>query len=583
MRGLGPFLRDAWRLAAPYYGSEERWFARLMLAAIVALNLIGVGLNVLLSYWSRAFYDALQAKDWQGFLDLLLTWRTNAEGIQPGFCGLAVVFVVAAIYRTYLNQWLRIRWRRWMTERLLADWMADRAYWRIFLASGNSNAYGTDNPDQRIADDLRDFTDDTLGLGLGLLSSVVTLCSFVTILWSLSGPVDILGLSIPGYMVWLALLYAAVASVATHLIGKPLAALSFRQQRVEADFRFGLARMRENLEGIALYRGEAEETRSSLQRFTAVMANWRQIMDRTKLVTSVTAGFDQAAVVFPLVIAAPRYFAGAIALGGLMQTTGAFRSVEGALFWFVHAYTSLASWRATVERLAAFRAAIHQAQSNPGGIAMRDGDGQDYQIRDLNLRLPNGATLLDDQDLTLSAHTSVALAGRSGTGKSTFLRALAGLWPFGTGSILHPKGQALFLPQRPYIPLGTLRRAVTYPADPAAYPDLTVRAVLDQVGLGHLDPVLDTEEPWAQRLSGGEQQRLAVARALLARPDWLFLDEATAQLDPQSEAELYALLHTALPDTTVVSIAHRTDVLVLHDRHLELRRDAAGTAALQEG
>lgn len=569
MRGLGPFLGDAWRLALPYFRSEERWTARGLLAAVVAINLVLVALNVQFSYWNRAFYDALAAKDIASFWDLLLLWRNNETGFMPGFCGLAAVFILLSIYRTYLSQWLRINWRRWMTETLLNDWLADRAYWRIAL-SADTTGYGTDNPDQRIADDLRDFADDTLSLSLGLLSSLVTLFSFITILWTLSGPVRLLGLDIPGYMVWVCLIYAAAGTALSHLIGRPLAALNFRQQRVEADFRFGLARMRENLEGIALYGGEAQERASAQSRFAAVIANFRQIMDRSKLLNAFTAGFDQIAVIFPLIVAAPRYFAGEIALGAMMQTTGAFRSVENSMAYFVHAYASIASWRATVERLAAFSRAIHTARTTPQDIIHTTSGGTAFTLKGLNLALPDGRILLEGQDLTFSAGAWFALAGRSGTGKSTVLRAMAGLWPFGSGSVTRPIGKCLFLPQRPYFPLGTLRHAVCYPEGVTAHSDPAIRDALRACGLAHLEPMLDREEPWAQRLSGGEQQRLAIARALLAQPDWLFLDEATASLDPESEAELYALLRHRLPGATIVSIAHRPMVAALHDHRIML-------------
>jgi putative ATP-binding cassette transporter len=341
--------------------------------------------------------------------------------------------------------------------------------------------------------------------------------------------------------------------------------------------------MRENLEGIALYGGEAEENRSALHRFQAVVVNFRQIMDRTKLVNAFVAGFDQIAVVFPLVIAAPRYFAGEIALGALTQTTGSFRSVEGALAWFVHAYTSLADWRATVERLAAFRGAIATARAASGGVRVVPGDGTGYALDNVELDLPDGRPLLDNQNIALAAGQSVAIAGRSGLGKSTLFRAIAGIWPFGSGLVRRPVGgTTLFLPQRPYIPLGSLRRAIAYPEAPDAYPDQALREVLHAVGLGQLEPMLDEERPWTQLLSGGELQRLALARALLMAPDWLFLDEATSNLDPESEAELYSLLRRRLPGTSVVSIAHRPTVAAWHERRLRLHTEPGGAGRLVE-
>jgi putative ATP-binding cassette transporter len=522
----------------------------------------------------------LQEKDWDSFVSLLFLGRRNADGFMPGFCAVAALFILVAVYRTYLTQWLTIRWRAWMTARLQHQWLSNHAYWRISLAAGTDRGFGTDNPDQRIAEDVRDFIDDSLALSLGLLSSVVTLFSFVTILWSLSGALSLWGISIPGYMVWVALLYAAFGSALTHAIGRPLAALRFRQQKTEADFRFSLARLRENVEGVALSGGEAEEQRVLGARFGAVAANWRAIMGRTKLLTFFTAGFDQAASVFPLVVASPRYFAGEIGLGSLTQTSGAFSQVENALTWFVHSYQSLAGWKATVDRLSAFRRAIDTATAQTGGVGVLPARGADYVLRNADLHLPDGTALTRGAGLVLRAGQSVLIAGRSGLGKSTLFRALAGIWPFGAGTVERPAGQTMFLPQRPYIPLGTLRHAIAYPSASDAYPDAELRGVLQSCGLGHLASRLDMEEPWAQRLSGGEQQRLAVARALLARPDWLFLDEATASLDGEAEAELYALLRDSLPATTIVSIAHRPPVAAFHARRVVLERDGDGPARL---
>ncbi len=568
MRGFGRSLRDAWRLALPYFVSEERWSARGLLAVVLGMRLILVGMSVLYSFWNRAFFNALQDKDWDSFMALLFTYKTTPTGILPSFVVISALFVLIAIYRTYLNQFLSIRWRRWMSERLMADWLGGQAYWRIGLAAGSSGAHGTDNPDQRIAEDVRDFVDDSLTLSVGLISAVVSLFSFVTILWSLSGALTVWGVNIPGYMVWVAVAYAVVGTVFTHLVGRKLVPLKFRQQKVEADFRFALARIRENLEGIVLSRGEAREKAALSARFAALIGNFRQIMSRTKQLTTLTASYDQASQVFPIVVAAPRYFAGQIPLGALTQTSSAFGQVENALSWFVHAYASLASWRATIDRLAAFQGAIHRAQALPSELHAHAGDH--VGLHDVTVRLPDGSVLLAQADLSLVPGRSVVLTGRSGAGKSTLFRTIAGVWPYGSGSVIQPDGM-MFLPQRPYLPLGTLREAIAYPQPPDAYADTALRETLDAVGLGHLAGRLDEDEPWAQRLSGGEQQRVAIARALLARPAWLFLDEATASLDGEAEAELYALLRTRLPDTTLVSIAHRASVAALHERELILR------------
>ena len=583
MRALGPFLLDAFKLARPYFNSDERWPARGLLALIIGLRLLIVGINVQLSFWSAAFYNALQDKDWTSFVNLVLFYRWNEKGFIPGFCGLAACFVLIAVYRTWFTQLLTIRWRRWMTAQLQTAWLSDRAYWHLSLraSAGAIDTSPTDNPDQRIAEDVKGFIESTLALTLGLISAVVTLASFVTILWGLSGILEIMGIPVPGYMVWIALIYSIIGTWLAHLVGKPLAGLRFREQKVEADFRFALARLRENVEGIALYRGEAQETAGLRTRFTALIDNWYQIMRKTKQLTSVTAVYDQTAVIFPLVIAAPRYFSGQIALGAMMQTASSFRQVEDSLSFFVHAYQELANWRATVDRLTSFQSAIDAiSRDRASTLTTTHSADPAWHASRLTLTLPDGRTLLHDSDFTLQAGQSVLIAGRSGLGKSTIFRALAGIWPYGDGTIATPPGTSMFLPQRPYLPLGTLRAAATYPAHPGTIRNEYLLTTLAEVGLGHLIPRLDVEDSWSQRLSGGEQQRLAVARALLAKPDWLFLDEATSSLDPEAEISLYHLLKTYLPYTTIISIAHRQALAPLHDRHLTFTRDAGGVGVL---
>ncbi len=565
MRRLGPVLGDAWRLALPYFRSEEKWSARLLLVSIIALNLLLVGMTVVLNYWNGAFYDSLQNKNWDLFIRLLFSYRTGEAGFMPGFVPIVVLYIPIAIYRTYLNQWLQIRWRRWMTDRLLSDWLSDRAYYTISLTADPAGL-GTDNPDQRIADDLRKYVEDTLRLGLGLLSNVVSLFNFALILWTLSGAVTLLGITIPGYMLWAAILYALIGSVLTHYVGRPLASLSFQQEKAEADFRFSLVRLRENAEGIALYRGETAEKAGLADRFAAIFVNWRSIMQRQKMLNALIAGYEQAAAIFPIVVAAPRYFSGEIALGGLTRTAGAFARVQGSLSWFLESYSDLASWRATVARLANFSRAIEVARGLADqGVSLRTGDGDGLAADNLSLTMPDGTPLLGYSGVLFPKGQSTAISGRSGGGKSTLFRALAGIWPYGGGTVERPPGRYLFLPQRPYIPLGTLRHALTYPAAEAGFGDNVVRQALTDAGLPQLAQHLDEDQPWTQRLSGGEQQRLAVARALLQRPDWLFMDEATASLDPEAESELYAALRRQLPDTTIISIAHRPAVAAFHD------------------
>jgi vitamin B12/bleomycin/antimicrobial peptide transport system ATP-binding/permease protein len=583
MRGIGPFLKDAWRLARPYFvTSEERWSARGLLVAIIAMNLTLVGLSVVLSFWRREFYNALQDKDWRSFLELLFLYRNTPSGLLPGFCEVAAVHIVLAVYSVYLNQLLQIRWRRWLTRQFLTEWMADRAYYRISLTT-DSAAVGTDNPDQRIAEDMRDFCETTLSLSLGLLSNLVSLGSFVGILWGLSGAIEVFGIPIPGYMVWVALAYAVIGTWLTHLVGRPLAILSFRQQRVEADFRYALVRIRENMESIALYRGEREEAVTLRDRFGAVIANWRLIMNRTKLLNSLVVGYDQVAVIFPIVVAAPRYFAGSMQLGGLMQTVGSFGSVQSSMSWFIEAYASLAQWRAIVERLSTFHRAIVKARADAGQgfLAAEAADGN-VRLQDVTMSLPDGTKLLEHADLLLTPGHSVVITGRSGTGKSTLFRAFAGLWPHGSGQVQIPP-KSFFLPQRPYVPLGTLRHVITYPNAVDAFAQEEMIQVLRDAGLPQLCDRLDSDDNWPLRLSMGEQQRVALARALLAKPDWIFLDEATASLDPEAEADLYRILKERLPNATLVSIAHRPSVAAFHEKRLVFKRDGTAPGALSPG
>ncbi|WP_431283538.1 ABC transporter ATP-binding protein/permease [Humitalea sp. 24SJ18S-53] len=564
MRASTNWLADAFALARPYWSGDERWRARGLLAVVIALNLALVGMSVLLTFWQNAFYNALQNKDQDAFMGLLFLGRTTAEGTFPGFTVVAFAYIFIAVYGLYLRQALEIRWRRWLTHRLMEDWLGGRAHYRLSLT-----ANGFDNPDQRIAEDSKLFVANTLTLGLGLMNAVVTLFSFIFVLWGLSGSIEVLGITIPGYMVWVALIYSLIGTWLAHIIGRPLIQLNYNQEKVEADFRYALVRVRDGSEGIALHGGEADERRGLEGRFDALRDNWWSIMTATKRLTFFTAGFGQVASIFPIVVAAPAYFAGAIQLGGLIQTSSAFGQVQGSLSWFVDSYSRLTDWRATVLRLSGFGRAIEAARAAEGGPDFVA--GQTVGLHGLKLSLPDGRVLVEGAEASIAAGERVLLTGASGSGKSTLFRALAGIWPFGAGKIEHPiTGRALFLPQRPYIPLGSLKRVVCYPDDAAAHADAEVAAALELVGLGALVPRLNEEDSWERRLSGGEQQRLAMARALLLKPEWLFLDEATASLDSEAEAMLYGLLRERLPKTAIISIAHRPAVAQYHERALRL-------------
>jgi len=563
---LASSLATIWRLARPYFFSEDRYAGRTLLAAVVAIELSTVGINVMLNQWNNRFYNALQDRNWDTFVHEL--------GV---FCLLAAAYIVLAVYQLYLNQWLQIRWRRWLTQRYLDHWLAGGNHYRMQLLGD-----AADNPDQRIAEDINLFIANTLSIGIGLLSAVVTLGSFVLILWGLSNaaPLHLFGtaLAIPGYLVWAALLYALVGTALTHLVGRPLVELNFRQQRFEADFRFNLVRVRENSEQIALLTGETAERGRLLDRFGLLVGNFLLIMKRTKKLTFLTAGYAQVSTVFPYIVTSPAYFAGAIQLGGLFQTASAFDSVQKSLSFFISAYRQLAEWRAVIERLAGFNLAVERAQAAATakpGIEVAERDGRPgLTIDDVLVRLPQGTPVVAADRIAVAAGERVLITGPSGAGKSTLLRALAGAWPFGTGTILVPKGKKVMtLPQRPYFPIGTLAAAVNYPAEPGTFDADRLAEALTAVGLPALARRLDDEAHWNRILSLGEQQRLGIARALLLAPDYLFLDEATASLDEPAEAALYRLLEQRLPGATIVSIGHRSTLAAFHHRGLTLVRD----------
>ena len=558
-----------WRLAQPYFYSEDRRAGRILLASVVLIELSLVGINVMINRWQNTFYNALQDRAWDAFVEQLII-----------FSLLGCSYVVLAVYQLYLQQWLQIRWRAWMTRRYLDHWLAGANHYRMQLLGD-----AADNPDQRISEDVRLFSEKAIQIGTRVLGAFVQFVSFVVILWALSAdaPLVLFGyeVSIPGYLVWAALIYAIIGTAVTHWVGKPLINLNFLQQRYEADFRFNLVRVRENSEQIALLKGEAAEDARLQHRFSFVIDNWRAIMSRTKRLTLLTASYGQISTVFPLILVSPAYFAGKIQLGALMQTAGAFTSVQQALSIFIDVYRELAEWRAVIARLDGFDAAIAQAQASATvkptiGVHPHD-DRKSIAIDDLLVRRPNDKPLITAENIEINPGDSVLVTGRSGAGKSTLFRAIGGIWPFGSGAIRVPAGaRVMVMPQQPYFPVSTLADAISYPDAPGTFDREQLAETLTAVGLPELVERLDQEGHWDQTLSQGEQQRLGIARALLQKPDFLFLDESTASLDEAAEATLYKLLKTRLGATTLVSIGHRAALAGFHDRQLVLVGESEG-------
>ena len=550
-----------WHLFRGYWNSEHKWKARGLLAFVIGLNFFGVYLLVRMNSWYNEFYNALQQYQVDSF------WPLVGE-----FTGLAMLYIVIAVYAIYLRQAVQIKWRTWLTDKYLSRWLKGQVYYRLQVQNSD-----TDNPDQRISEDINQFVNLSLQLLIGFLKQLTTLVAFGVVLWNLSGAFTLnLGgqdIVIYGYMFWFSFVYSGIGTVCAHLVGRKLIGLNFEQQRFEADFRFNMMRVRENSESIAFYGGENAENKGFHERFAKVISNFWQLMKQTKILNFYVNGYAQLAVIVPLILAAPQYFAGAIALGGLMQTVSAFGRVQDALSYFVESYDSIAQLAAVVKRLDTFTEHMERAEMVENGVRPQTADDTELRVEDLRVQLPDSRVLLENCSLTLPAGSRLLVTGSSGCGKSTLLRTLAGIWPYGKGKLsLQKNSRLLFLPQKPYLPLGSLRRALYYPGT-AAGSDAALQAVLVKVGLDKFVTRLDEVDDWSRILSLGEQQRLAFARVLLQKPDWVFLDEATSALDEPREAEVYELLKKELPQMGVVSVGHRSTLYAQHEQELKLAGD----------
>lgn len=557
----GMLSKTAWRLMKSYWKSKEKWRARGLLAGVIALSLGQVYMLVMLNQWNNVFYNALQERDFEVFWPLIGQFSLIAFG-----------YIIMAVYAIYVKQILEIKWRTWMTSRYLDEWMHSQTYYRLQVLGGD----GVDNPDQRISDDIGMFVNLTLSLFIGLLKQVSTLVAFVVILWQLSGALDIpVGdtvLSVPGYMVFVTLIYSVVGTWLAHKVGRSLIGLNYDQQRYEADFRFSMVRVRENSESIAFYGGEGPEMQNFQERFGMVIRNFWALMKRTKLLNFYVNGYAQLAVIVPILMSAPKYFSGDMQLGGFIQTLSAFGRVQDALSYFVEAYDTIAQYVAVIRRLGGFTGHMEAAENMQAsfGFGSRD-DINGLVLQDVQVELPDGRRLFEGLSLAVPAGKYLLVSGNSGCGKSTLLRALAGIWPYGCGNVSLPSGwRSMFLPQRPYLPLGSLRRAIYYPQPVPEKETADLRSLLERFGIGSLAERLDEVDDWSRILSLGEQQRLAFIRILLFRPDIVFLDESTSAMDEQREAEAYDILKELLPEMAVISVGHRSTLFKKHDKRLQL-------------
>lgn len=552
-----------WQLAGPYFSFRRSWRPLLAFALLLVLTLFSVRLNVLFSFWYNGFYSALQGLDQTAFWYLL--------GV---FAVLATIHVLRSLFTFYVTQAFNIHWRVWLTERLSADWMRGDAYYR-----GQFLAEPVDNPDQRIELDINAFVSGSVSLALGAVSALVSLVAFTGILWGLSAPLTVAGIEVPRAMVFAVYVYVLIATWIAFRLGKPLIRLNFLNEKLTANFRYALMRLRENAENIAFYQGGQVERGTLLTRFFALIGNAWALVFRNLKFSGFNLGISQVAVVFPFILQAPRFFSGAIKLGDVMQTSQAFGQVQDSLSFFRESYDTFAQYRATLDRLTGFLDANQQASALPRVFSEDQPHALD--ISGLQVMRPDGHALIADLDLSLQAGQALLIKGPSGSGKTTLLRALAGLWPYAEGEVRRPMGkQALFLSQRPYLPLGDLRTAIAYPADATPADDARMQQALRQVNLAHLAERLDTPSDWAHILSVGEQQRLAFARVLFNQPQVVFLDESTSAMDEGLEHALYSLLRTEMPNTLLVSVGHRSTLAGFHTHRLDV--DGLGGWALRE-
>ena len=555
------FFRDVWYLTKSYWQSEEKKKAFFLLGCIIALTLGVVYMLVLLNQWNNSFYSALQNYDAKKIFDELIH-----------FSWLAAIYILLAVYSYYLQQTLILNWRRWLTTRFIDIWLQNKTYYNLQMFGKD-----TDNPDQRISEDVRQFVEMTLSFGIGILKAFCTFASFVVILYNLSGSLSFTFMgktwTINGYMLWASLIYSVIGTYITHIVGRKLVKINFIQQKYEADFRFSMIRLRESAESVAFYRGEAQEGSVFKQRFKMLLDNFWKLVNKQKQLVFLNSGYSQIAIIFPFVVAMNRYLTKEVTLGGLMQVASAFGRVQDSLSYFVDMYSSIAQWQAVVMRLTYFGRHMHEVSQKAERFHVERFAAADVvEVSNMQINLPDGKPLLENISFTLHPGHNVLIKGVSGSGKSTLLRAISGIWPFVDGKIFLPeRDKLMFIPQKPYLPLGTLRAALNYPGN-KPIDDTELIYLMDLCQIGYLKDKLDLEADWSHVLSVGEQQRLAFVRAHIQQPQWLFLDEATSALDEDTEATMYSLLQERLTQTTVVSVGHRSTLNKYHELVLRLNK-----------
>lgn len=561
MEKIKEFFKKFALVVLPYWRTKASWYDWLRLAVIIVLTIFNVYLNIQFNEWKNAFYTALQNYNYDQVMQEMLR-----------FIKLAALAIFVAMYTFYLQQIIALRWRKWLSEIFVGNWLHDKKYYLSELTGSK-----TDNPDQRISEDIKIFIEKALKFSVGILNAALTFSCFVAILWDLSGVITFtIGgkeIRIYGYIVWIAFVYAVIGTYITHKVGNKLSIFNYNQQRYEADFRFSMMRLKENSESIALYYGEQKEEKILLKRLRFLLENFKLIIKKERSLTAIKSGYYQMASIFPVLVGVPLYMKNSINLGGLMQSASAFGRVQGSLSYFVMLYTDFAEWQSVINRLNDFQKQLCFLQKvnieikNKYSVSTKE----HFQIEDFKLLTPEGHVLLEKAHMEFRQGENIIIEGVNGQGKSTFIRSLAGIWPFFNGNIKIPASKdILFLSQKNYLPLGSLAEILIYPNVDIGCIETELINLLNKFQLSYLNDKLNVKADWGSILSTGEQQKIAIIRACIRKPKWLFMDEATSGIDVQAEEKIYEYLVDFLCETTIISVGHRKSIEKFHKKKFEL-------------